>query len=108
MSMTFWFEWSLPLWECGLKFLRQIPVQMDHKVTPLVGVWIEIGDRSVLLRLCVVTPLVGVWIEIPKNLRTRKKPSVTPLVGVWIEIFIIRRNTIGGGSLPLWECGLKL
>ena len=69
-----------------MKFLRQIPVQMDHKVTPLVGVWIEIGDRSVLLRLCVVTPLVGVWIEIPRGVCGCDAHGVTPLAGVWIEI----------------------
>ena len=64
MSMTFWFEWSLPLWECGLKFLRQIPVQMDHKVTPLVGVWIEIPRGVCGCDAHGVTPLAGVWIEI--------------------------------------------
>ena len=34
---------SLPLWECGLKFLKNTQLQSGQDVTPLVGVWIEIG-----------------------------------------------------------------
>ena len=33
---------SLPLWECGLKFLTDGDLQDGDEVTPLVGVWIEI------------------------------------------------------------------
>ena len=33
-------------------------------VTPLAGVWIEIGVRLSALKCCNVTPLAGVWIEI--------------------------------------------
>ena len=32
-------------------------------VTPLVGVWIEIMQRSCVVCVILVTPLVGVWIE---------------------------------------------
>ncbi len=35
----------------------------EQNVTPLAGVWIEIGYIWVLYRLCKVTPLAGVWIE---------------------------------------------
>ena len=34
------------------------------KVTPLVGVWIEIIRTAVIIKALNVTPLVGVWIEI--------------------------------------------
>ena len=33
---------SLPAWECGLKFLVDVPDVDDPEVTPCVGVWIEI------------------------------------------------------------------
>ena len=32
---------SLPLWECGLKFLDKVVSLSKQSVTPLVGVWIE-------------------------------------------------------------------
>ena len=34
------------------------------KVTPLVGVWIEISPQNFDMYTEKVTPLVGVWIEI--------------------------------------------
>ena len=34
------------------------------KVTPCVGVWIEIVSRGLKCILLFVTPCVGVWIEI--------------------------------------------
>ena len=37
---------------------------MFGKVTPFVGVWIEIGDLLLIILLSGVTPFVGVWIEI--------------------------------------------
>ncbi len=37
---------------------------MQKSVTPLAGVWIEIGDFSTIRLFIVVTPLAGVWIEI--------------------------------------------
>ena len=61
-----------------------------------------------MLTMETVTPLVGVWIEMGLPGKGRAKYLVTPLVGVWIEI----HATIAGGmfkkSLPSWECGLKL
>ena len=32
-------------------------------VTPLAGVWIEIGKKKTGRKTCWVTPLAGVWIE---------------------------------------------
>ena len=34
------------------------------KVTPFVGVWIEIGKVEFFKKYVEVTPFVGVWIEI--------------------------------------------
>ena len=36
---------SLPLWECGLKFINFYPERATRLVTPFVGVWIEIEDE---------------------------------------------------------------
>ena len=32
---------SLPVWECGLKLFLHIRYQYEDKVTPCMGVWIE-------------------------------------------------------------------
>ena len=58
---------SLPLWECGLKFLYAYAISNGESVTPLVGVWIEINRTYVVFRHYDVTPLVGVWIEISSS-----------------------------------------
>ena len=55
---------SLPLWECGLKSCATQADVRAAVVTPLVGVWIEIGERPDSGDSPNVTPLVGVWIEI--------------------------------------------
>ena len=55
---------SLPLWECGLKYDMAKAFGLAEKVTPLVGVWIEIKGDFTYQRKDHVTPLVGVWIEI--------------------------------------------
>ncbi len=55
---------SLPVWECGLKFLCLFFRLFPGIVTPRVGVWIEIyviGYKGYGFK---VTPCVGVWIEI--------------------------------------------
>ena len=36
-----------------------------------------------------VTPFVGVWIEIARLLLLQKVQTVIPFVGVWIEMFPI-------------------
>lgn len=58
---------------------------MRHRVTLLVGVWIETINVRVPLIISYVTPLVGVWIETLCALPCLIGRCVTPLVGVWIE-----------------------
>ena len=83
-------------------------IAFSFRVTPLVGVWIEIGICSLVFVLIPVTPLVGVWIEINCLEELLALQTVTPLVGVWIEITLeIHDTKLGAWSLPLWECGLK-
>ncbi len=55
---------SLPLRECGLKFLVVCLVCLILVVTPLAGVWIEIRLHLWGNPTFTVTPLAGVWIEI--------------------------------------------
>ena len=57
-------SWSLPSWECGLKFLIKLHGVQYITVTPFVGVWIEIFDGTHHGAAASVTPFVGVWIEI--------------------------------------------
>ncbi len=77
---------SLPLRECGLKYLRWLWCLPRIRVTPLAGVWIEIK--------------VTIAIFLPNR--------VTPLAGVWIEIIPVNTAIpLSRTSLPLRECGLK-
>ncbi len=77
---------SPPMWGCGLK-LSILPMQsIVFRVTPYVGVWIEISDLLSCLGRTKVTPYVGVWIEINSIQRKLGMNTVTPYVGVWIEI----------------------
>ena len=60
---------------------------LRYKVTPFVGVWIEIEDTLQFSGLVIVTPFVGVWIEICTMVKVwLTNYQVTPFVGVWIEI----------------------
>ena len=54
---------SLPLWECGLKYIGCCNFSYSIFVTPLVGVWSEISVLAEVRSEAKVTPLVGVWIE---------------------------------------------
>jgi len=47
-----------------LKFLRREIRKFGVRVTPLAGVWIEIGLVTAMTPAIGVTPLAGVWIEI--------------------------------------------
>ena len=63
------------MWECGLKY-KQMSTQTYHKkVTPLVGVWIEMTSGTVKGTKGRVTPLVGVWIEISHEYVQRVQKS---------------------------------
>ncbi len=79
-------SWSLPVWECGLKCILSCSFPRPF---PSLPVW-ECGLK--LYWLCLlhgrgrVTPCVGVWIEIKRRGREKEKGGVTPCVGVWIEI----------------------
>ena len=77
---------SLPLRECGLKFLRQRLFILGKKVTPFAGVWIEIPFRLPTPYNHQVTPFAGVWIEISSGVYSVTSIYVTPFAGVWIEI----------------------
>ena len=55
---------SLPLRECGLKFINASVAACQSYVTPLAGVWIEIPHSMSYPAMVPVTPLAGVWIKI--------------------------------------------
>ena len=98
---------SLPLWECGLKYHNY---NLSMQIFPSLPLW-ECGLKyviiSFLFSLCKVTPLVGVWIEI---LYTNVKSAEMASLPLWEcglksqeDLAKIKRDL----SLPLWECGLK-
>ena len=97
------------MWGCGLKCPGNTACSPNRKVTPYVGVWIEIKKGKDCHMVTFVTPYVGVWIEIIQVINTvslvishplcggvdwnlkeisldELLKKVTPYVGVWIEI----------------------
>ena len=55
---------SLPVRECGLKYMLRAGIFPALKVTPRAGVWIEIDNTKSCQISEQVTPRAGVWIEI--------------------------------------------
>ena len=77
--------WSLPAWECGLKFTLFVKHIIISNVTPCVGVWIEI-NRLYRYRVCDMS--LPAW-ECGLKYHQYAQSGQT-----WM-------------SLPAWECGLK-
>ena len=77
---------SLPVRECGLKFLPLSLFRENHIVTPGAGVWIEICINLCNVLEFFVTPGAGVWIEMSISSDSPSNDTVTPGAGVWIEI----------------------
>ena len=77
---------SLPVGECGLKFLLSVARVTTATVTPRGGVWIEIIIKDIQSGWPGVTPRGGVWIEICGAITIQGMLHVTPRGGVWIEI----------------------
>ena len=80
---------SLPSWERGLKYFYLTLLQLQQRVAPLVGAWIEIYMLWIMGVRDAVAPLVGAWIEIQFYYLRHGKCSVAPLVGAWIEIYML-------------------
>ena len=77
--------WSLPAWECGLKYDQKLVIVCAGVSLPA---W-ECGLKYVTIA------------------RGQGKQYVTPCVGVWIEIIPQLLVMTSLESLPAWECGLK-
>ena len=77
---------SLPLWECGLKSLKKKKRQPFDCVAPFVGVWIEIFINTNILLIDILS---------------------LPLWECGLKSVIDSNIAVAAGSLPLWECGLK-
>ena len=80
---------SLPSRECGLKSLYNRIVSGNLLVTPLAGVWIEMGIICVRENIHVLSlpsrecGLKYIWAH-----ESCVTNGVTPLAGVWIEIWL--------------------
>ena len=82
--------------------------QLALLVAPFVGAWIEIALYPESEVEEWVAPFVGAWIEIGVKIPLYKFQVVAPFVGAWIEITrSSETREMTGGSLPLWERGLK-
>ena len=52
------------VWDCGMYSIERITKSFGGTVAPLVGAWIEISQKAVVIYQIAVAPLVGAWIEI--------------------------------------------
>ena len=48
--------------------------------------WVEIINVKFASNHALVTPLAGVWVEIGGRIQLYGRELVTPLAGVWVEI----------------------
>ena len=98
---------SLPLWECGLKYLQFLRTHIWWQCHSPCG---SVDWNWLLLEIifCGVrhSPCGSVDWNLPYMI-LQWGYLVTPLVGVWIEIFLSLQLADRELSLPLWECGLK-
>mgnify|MGYP006991307262 FL=1 len=67
--------------------MEQLAVMnLNNKVAPLAGAWIETSLRSRIICQLPVAPLAGAWIETPAAGSLSPTPDiVAPLAGAWIE-----------------------
>ena len=102
------YGWSLPVWECGLKYALFYHYYEILHVTPCVGVWIEIssiwGSTSILFghSLCGSVDWNKIWV---KGERYSDSHSLCGSVD-W-NMDSLDMHTFTSSSLPVWECGLK-
>ena len=77
------------------------------QVTPLAGVWIEIGVWAVSADIIGSLPSRECGLKWDLMIANHVCEWVTPLAGVWIEIWISCGTQNAMKSLPSRECGLK-
>ena len=65
---------SLPLWECGLKYSLDIIILYSTLSLPLWECGLKCSQWEMSTQRLKVTPLVGVWIEID-TVKSATKPS---------------------------------
>ena len=98
---------SLPLWECGLKWLYQAYVVPLLPSLPLWECGLKFKHPPWICNPLWSLPLWECGLKSLIAPSSKLTFLVTPLVGVWIEISIKSSLLLNLASLPLWECGLK-
>ena len=79
---------------------------LQHMVTSLAEVWIEMIVNAAFPFGQFVTSLAEVWIEITEDCRNQQQAGVTSLAEVWIEIVKIGYREIpGNGHFPCGSVG---
>ncbi len=94
---------------CGLKLLRLRHLQLEQKVAPHAGVWIETKHPNTPCLRVAVAPHAGVWIETLVNQsQTDRAARSHPMrvCGLKQQMKFIR--SIMYESHPMRVCGLKL
>ena len=100
---------SLPLRECGLKFLSSNNLRLRRKSLPLRECGLKLENRTMKNPAIFVTPLAGVWIEIVSGGNSGSMYILSlPLRECGLKYFCVFCWDLFSTSLPLRECGLKL
>ncbi|KXY55065.1 hypothetical protein AT278_17845 [Bacillus cereus] len=72
-----------------MKSLVKAQLNINSKVAPHIGVWIEITSGLYLSGTLIVAPYMGAWIEIQPFHFLAWLPNVAPYIGAWIEMGIL-------------------
>ena len=96
-----------PSWECGLKLIAILKVQVLFSVAPSWECGLKSGDCAEKADTGKCRSLVGVWIEMHLMVYCQFLCKRRSLVGVWIEISMLSFCCVHDSVAPSWECGLK-
>ncbi len=95
------------MWGCGLKYPRNPQGQAALKSPPMWGCGLKYMKHMLMPTASTVTPYVGVWIEIKEKSKKKNNFWSPPMWGCGLKFDIV--DSIFGTieSPPMWGCGLK-
>ena len=95
------------MWGCGLKYMKHMLMPTASTVTPYVGVWIEIKEKSKKKNNFWSPPMWGCGLKfdiVDSIFGTIESP---PMWGCGLKFELYRQLENFILSPPMWGCGLK-
>ena len=84
-----------------MKLHRTDNSQLNHKVAPFAGAWIETDDHVRGNNNGYVAPFAGAWIETYESTNIGALTPVAPFAGAWIETSKIIKEFLDAFSRSL-------